>query len=62
MTRCWFAGLGAPVDGFETHYASQAPDAFPVDLVALILQPRSYPACPVEWRDKVLTIDQLHKG
>jgi len=62
MTRCRLAGPGATVDGLEPHCPHQAPDTFPVDPVAPLRQPRSYPACPIKWRGQVLTIDQLHKG
>ena len=61
MTRCRLAGPGVPVDGFESHYAHQAPDTFPVDPISLILQPRGYPTCPVERRSQALTVDQFHK-
>ena len=62
MSGCWLAGPGAAVDGLEPHHPHQAPDTFPVDPLALTLQPRSYLARPVEWRSQVLTVDQLHKS
>ncbi|MBA7610198.1 hypothetical protein ES703_17404 [subsurface metagenome] len=62
MSRCRLTGPGAPVDGLETHYPHQPPDTFPVDPVALTLQPRGYLACPVEWCGQVLTVNQLHKS
>jgi len=61
MAQCRFTGLGAPVDGLETHQAYQPPDAFPVDSVVLALQPGGYLASPVKRRYQVLAVDQLHK-
>ena len=62
MTRRRLTGSGMPIDGIETHYAHQSSDMFPVDSLALTLQPRGYLACPVEWCGQVLTINQLHKS
>ncbi len=39
-----------------------SPDTFPVNAVVLTLQPRDYLACPVERRNQVLTVNQLHKN
>ncbi len=62
MTRSRFTGAGATVDGLEPHHAHESPDTFPVDLMALPLQPGGYLACSVERRGQVLTIYQLHKS
>ena len=35
---------------------------FPVDPLAPTFQTGGYPACPIEWRSQVLTVDQLHKS
>lgn len=62
MPRRRLAGLGAPVDGLETHYLYETPNTFPVDPLSLTLQPRGYLACPVKRRGHVLAVNQLHKS
>ena len=62
MARCRLASPGTAVDSLDPHYTHQSPDTFPVDPMALTLQPRGYLSCPIEWCGQVLTVNQLHKG
>ena len=62
MTQRRLTGPGTTVDGLEPHYLHQPPDTFPVDPLALTLQPRGYLTCSVERCSQVLTVNQLHKS
>src|SRR3954463_7284140 len=55
------AGVGALVDGHQTHQPHQALHPFAVDGKALGGQPRRHAARPVEGARQVLAVDQLHQ-
>jgi hypothetical protein len=56
-----FAGIGALVDGHQTHQPHQALHPLAVYPVPLAVQPRRHATRPVEGPRQVLTVDQLHQ-
>ena len=61
MTRCRRARPGTAVDSPNSHYPHKTTDMFPVDTMALTLQPGGYLAGSVERRSHVLMVNQFHK-
>src|SRR3954468_6614844 len=55
------AGVGALVDGHQSHQPHQALNPLAVHRVPLRGQPRRHAARPVEGPRQVLTVDQLHQ-
>ena len=61
ITGCRLTGPGTPVDRPQSHDLHQSPDVFPIDTVALTIQPGGYLAGSVKRSGHVLLVNQFHK-
>ena len=61
VSRRWFAGVGTPVDGFQTHQPHQPSNPFSAHQIALLQQPGLHLPGAVEGGLQILTVHQGHQ-
>ena len=61
VSRRWFAGVGTPVDRFQTHQPHQPSNPFSAHQIALLQQPGLHLPGAVEGGLQILTVHQGHQ-